>query len=71
MSDKKTRTPAGNEVLTTILDEALKQNVLIGRGGFYYNRIRFQPALCLSREQAGRVLEVFEKALTAAEKKAG
>jgi len=71
VSDKKTRAPAGNEVLTTILDEALKQNVLIGRGGFYYNRIRFQPPLCISREQAGKVLEVFERALGAAEKKAG
>jgi 4-aminobutyrate aminotransferase-like enzyme len=71
VSDKKTRAPAGNEVLTTILDEALKENVLIGRGGFSYNRIRFQPPLCISREQAGRVLEVFDRALAAAEKKAG
>jgi len=70
VSDKKTRAPAGDAVLNTILEEALKQNVLIGRGGFYYNRIRFQPALCLSREQAGKVLQAFDRALAAAEKKA-
>jgi 4-aminobutyrate aminotransferase/(S)-3-amino-2-methylpropionate transaminase len=68
VTDKKTRTPAPNEMLVTLMDEALKENVLIGRGGFYYNRVRFQPPLSLSKEQAERALEAFEKALTTAEK---
>jgi 4-aminobutyrate aminotransferase-like enzyme len=70
VSDKRTRAPAGDGVLSTILAEALRENVLIGRGGFYYNRIRFQPPLCLTREQAGRVIEVFDRALAVAERKA-
>ncbi len=68
--DKARRTPAGNDILTQILDEALKEKVLIGRGGLYYNRIRFQPPLCFTRKEAVRTLEAFEKALTIAEKSA-
>ena len=71
VSDKNSRNPAPNDVLQTILDEALNDNVLIGRGGFYYNRIRFQPSLTISRVQAGKVLEAFDRALTVAENKAG
>ena len=68
VADKKTRAPAAGAVLATILDEALKRHVLIGRGGFTYNRIRFQPPLSLTREQADRVVAVFDAALTIAEK---
>lgn len=68
--DKTKRTPAGNDILTQILDEALKEKVLIGRGGLYYNRIRFQPPLCFTRKEAERTLEAFEKALSIAEKSA-
>jgi 4-aminobutyrate aminotransferase-like enzyme len=68
--DKTRRTPAGNDILTRILDEALKEKVLIGRGGLYYNRIRFQPPLCFTRKEAERTLEAFEKALSIAEKSA-
>lgn len=68
--DKTKRTPAGNDILTQILDEALKEKVLIGRGGLYYNRIRFQPPLCFTRKEAERTLEAFEKALGIAEKSA-
>jgi 4-aminobutyrate aminotransferase-like enzyme len=68
VTDKATRTAASNEMLVTLMDEALKENVLIGRGGFYYNRVRFQPPLCMTKKQADRTLEAFEKALTVAEK---
>ncbi len=71
VTDKNSRTPAPNAAVETILDEALKEAVIIGRGGFYYNRIRFQPPLTITREQAGRVLEAFDRAMTVAEKKAG
>ncbi|MBN1835636.1 MAG: aspartate aminotransferase family protein, partial [Spirochaetales bacterium] len=71
VTDKASRNPAPDQTLQRILDEALKDNVLIGRGGFYYNRIRFQPSLTITREQAGKVLEAFDRALTVAEKQAG
>ncbi|MEI6308275.1 MAG: aspartate aminotransferase family protein [bacterium] len=66
-TDKEKKTPASNMVMTRILDEALKEKMLIGRGGLYYNRIRFQPPLCFTRKEAERTLEVFEKALAIAE----
>jgi 4-aminobutyrate aminotransferase-like enzyme len=53
------------------MDEALKEKVLIGRGGFYYNRVRFQPPLCMTKQQADKALAAFEKALTVAEKSIG
>ena len=68
VTDKAARLPGPNEMLETIMDEALKEHVLIGRGGFFYSRIRFQPPLSFTRKQAGQVLEVFEKALSIAEK---
>jgi 4-aminobutyrate aminotransferase/4-aminobutyrate aminotransferase/(S)-3-amino-2-methylpropionate transaminase len=71
VTDKTSRTPAPDDMLVTIMDEALKQNVLIGRGGLYYNRVRFQPPLGLTKQQADTALEAFEKALTVAEKSAG
>jgi len=69
VADKKTRAPAEGAVVQTILDEALKRHVLIGRGGFAYNRVRFQPPLTLTREQADQVLAAFDAALTVGEKK--
>ena len=71
VTDKKSRNPASHEVLCTILDEALKENVILGRGGFYFNRIRFQPPLTISRSQAERAISAFDKALTITEKKYG
>lgn len=67
VSDKDSRTPGSNEMLETIMNEALKKHVLIGRGGLYYNRIRFQPALTFTKKQADMVLEAFDKALSVVE----
>ena len=50
------------------MNEALTRNVLIGRGGFYYNRIRFQPPLTFTKDQAEQVLAAFDRALSLAEK---
>jgi 4-aminobutyrate aminotransferase-like enzyme len=68
VSDKDRRTPGSNEMLETIMNEALKEHVLIGRGGLYYNRIRFQPALTFTKKQADMVLAAFDKALSVVEK---
>ena len=68
VTDKNRRTPAPNDVLVTILDEALKEHVLIGRGGLYYNRIRFQPPLTFTQGEADTALAAFDKALSIAEK---
>jgi len=67
VKDKKSRTPAPDEVLARIQAEAAKRGVLLGRGGLYYNRIRIQPPLCITSEQAERAVDVFDEALTVAE----
>lgn len=71
VTDKNSRTPASNAVMETILNEALKEHVIIGRGGLYYNRIRFQPPLTFSKEDVDTTLVAFDKALSVAEKKFG
>jgi 4-aminobutyrate aminotransferase-like enzyme len=71
VADKNKRLPGTNEMLEAILNEALSQKVLIGRGGFYYNRIRFQPPLTFTRAQAEQVLAAFDRALSLAEKNTG
>jgi len=69
VSDKNSRTPASNDILETILDEMLKQNILIGRGGLYYNRVRFQPPLSFTIKEADRVLCAFEKTMNIIKRK--
>lgn len=68
VKDKKSRVPAPDEVLTRIQAEAARRGVLLGRGGLYYNRIRIQPPLCITSEQAGKALDVLDQALAIAEK---
>jgi len=51
------------------MNESAKKGVLIGRGGLFYNRIRFQPPLTITQEQTDKALDVFEEAVKIAEKK--
>jgi 4-aminobutyrate aminotransferase-like enzyme len=69
VSDKAKRTPAKDEALVTIMNEAASRGVLVGRGGLFYNRIRFQPPLVITEEQADKALDVFEQAVKIAERK--
>jgi len=57
---KEKRTPATNDTLNRIMNEMAADGVLVGRGGLYYNRIRMEPPLCITKEEADRVLNVFE-----------
>ncbi len=69
VSDKSKRTQAQDEVLVTIMNETANRGVLIGRGGLYYNRIRIQPPLTLSEEQADIAMNALEDAIKITEKK--
>lgn len=68
VKDKKLRAPAPDEILTRIQGEAAKRGVLLGRGGLYYNRIRIQPPLCITSDQAEKAVDAFDEALAIAEK---
>lgn len=63
VTDKKSRKPASGDVLDHILRGCAKDGVVVGRGGLYYNRIRFQPPLCISEEQADKAIDAFERNL--------
>lgn len=61
--DKQTRTPATNDVLTRIMNEMAAKGILVGRGGLYYNRIRMEPPLCISKDEADQTLNAFEEVI--------
>jgi 4-aminobutyrate aminotransferase-like enzyme len=63
VADKQTRNPASNDVLTRIMNEMAAKGVLVGRGGLYYNRIRLEPPLCITKDEADKTLNVFEEVI--------
>ncbi|MBY8997999.1 MAG: aminotransferase class III-fold pyridoxal phosphate-dependent enzyme, partial [Candidatus Thorarchaeota archaeon] len=60
IKDKKTKTPASDET-TQLAKRFMKKGVLVGTGGVLGNVIRFQPPLCITTEQATKVLDIFEE----------
>jgi len=68
VKSKMTREPAGDEVLEAILRGMLKRGVLIGRGGLFYNRIRFQPPLCITENEVDRAMEALDSTLSEVER---
>ena len=68
VTDKNSRKPAPNEVLNKIQTGAVERGVLFGRGGLYYNRIRIQPPLCLTKDEASKAMDVLDDVLTAVER---
>jgi len=68
VTDKELRKPAPDAALSKIQAAGAEKGVLIGRGGLYYNRIRLQPPLCITMEQAERAMDVLNEVLTLVEK---
>ena len=62
VKDKKTKTPASEEA-AMLAKRFMKKGVLVGTGGVLGNVIRFQPPLCITTEQATKVLDIFEEEL--------
>ena len=68
VTDKDSRKPAPDAALNKIQAVGAERGVLFGRGGLYYNRIRLQPPLCITTEQAARAMDVLNEVLTMVEK---
>jgi 4-aminobutyrate aminotransferase-like enzyme len=68
VKDKKEKTPAGNEILVNIMNEMASHGVLIGRGGLFYNRLRIEPPLCITKTQAKHAVETLETVIKKVEK---
>ena len=60
VKDKKTKAPASGEA-SGISEHMMKRGVLVGTGGVKGNVLRIQPPLCITAEQATRVLDIFEE----------
>jgi 4-aminobutyrate aminotransferase len=60
VKDQKTKDPASEEV-TDIAKHMMKKGVLVGTGGVLGNVFRIQPPLCITSEQATKVLDTFEE----------
>jgi 4-aminobutyrate aminotransferase/(S)-3-amino-2-methylpropionate transaminase len=60
VQDKKTKKPASDEA-SGIAKHMMERNVLVGTGGVKGNVLRIQPPLCITSEQATRVLDIFEE----------
>ena len=69
--DKRTREPAGDPILDAILRGMLKRGVIIGRGGLHYNRIRFQPPLCITEPEVDFAMDALDSTLSEVEKTFG
>lgn len=64
VKDKETKEPNA-ELVTTIVNEALKKGLMLEAAGTYNNVIRFLCPLCATDEQIDKGLEIFEEVLVA------
>ena len=64
VKDKETKEPNA-ELVTTIVNEALKKGLMLEAAGTYNNVIRFLCPLCATDEQVHKGLEIFEEVLVA------
>ena len=67
VKDRESKKPAKDEAERVIL-QALKRGVLVGIGGVEGNVLRVKPPLVITMEQAEKVAEALDGAITAVEK---
>ncbi len=64
--DRGTREPATQETLD-VLDAAKELGLLVGKGGLGGNVLRIKPPMCITSADVDFALDVFDRALSAAE----
>ena len=67
--DRATRAPAKQETLD-VLENARELGVLLGKGGLDGNVLRIKPPMCITAEDADFAIDVLDRALGAAARKA-
>jgi len=69
VTDKASRQPANDQVVSNILNKMAEKGVLIGRGGLYYNRLRIEPPLCITEKEAEFAVTTLESVIHEIEQK--
>lgn len=64
VKNKSNANPLGAADFVEIWENCKDMGVLIGRGGFYGNVLRFTPPMCISKEDAKFAVEVLRQSLT-------
>ncbi len=68
VKDRETKEPAAQET-TFVRDRCLEEGLLFESGGYYYNRMQLIPPLNIGSSELDRVVSIFDKVFTEAEKK--
>jgi 4-aminobutyrate aminotransferase-like enzyme len=63
VKDRSTKEPAAKKAKEAVL-QLMKDGVIIGLGGIHTNVLRLQPPLCITEQQAEKVLEKMDAVLT-------
>ena len=66
--DRDTREPASDEA-AFILAECVREGMLFEKGGYFHNRFQLIPPLTIRRSTIDRAIEIFDRAMTKAEKR--
>jgi len=69
VTDKASRQPANDQIVSNILNKMAEKGVLIGRGGLYYNRLRIEPPLCITEKEAEFAVTTLESVIHEIEQK--
>jgi alanine-glyoxylate transaminase/(R)-3-amino-2-methylpropionate-pyruvate transaminase len=62
VKDRQTKSPAKDETLR-VFEAAKDFGLLIGKGGFHGNVLRFAPPMCLTMADADFAIEVLDRCL--------
>jgi alanine-glyoxylate transaminase/(R)-3-amino-2-methylpropionate-pyruvate transaminase len=65
VSDRASKEPAPAQTLT-VLEEARKMGVLLGKGGLFGNVLRIKPPMCISEADVKFALAVLDRSLETA-----
>ncbi|XP_074472947.1 alanine--glyoxylate aminotransferase 2, mitochondrial-like [Sebastes fasciatus] len=63
VKDKASRDPLPTQAMSEIFEDIKDMGVLIGKGGVYGQTFRFQPPMCITKEDVDFFLAVFNKAV--------
>ena len=65
--DRKTKKPAPDQT-AQVMEVAMENGLLLGKGGLFGNVIRIQPPIALTEEQVEKAMDIFSQSLEQVER---